>query len=111
MATVAHPIMVTVIRKAPLRPTLSPTRPKISAPMGRKKKPAPKSPRAASRPEVGSSSVKKFRAVTGASAPKTKKSYHSKVKPRVEAITTSRRDAADGPSDRFAMPLAPAPIR
>src|SRR5579859_3743888 len=82
--------MVTVIRNAPLRPTLSPTRPKISAPIGRKKNPAPKRPSAASSPAVGSSAVKKFLAITGARVPNTKKSYHSNVVPITEAAITVR---------------------
>src|SRR5579859_555416 len=88
MPTVAAPIIVTVIRNAPLRPTLSPTRPKISAPIGRKKNPAPNRPSAARSPAVGSRAVKKFLAITGARVPKTKKSYHSKVVPITEAATT-----------------------
>lgn len=46
MQKVAAPIMITVIRNAPLRPERSPTRPKISAPTGRKAKPAANEPSA-----------------------------------------------------------------
>ena len=41
-----RPIMMTVTRKAPLRPVRSPIRPNISAPSGRKAKPAANEPRA-----------------------------------------------------------------
>ena len=92
MANVAPPIMLTVMRKALLRPSRSPRRPKIKAPTGRKKKPAPKSASAASRPAVGSSSAKKFLAMTGVKAPKTKKSYHSKVVPATDAAITVRME-------------------
>ena len=90
MAKVAPPIRVTVTRKAPLRPIRSPTRPKISAPTGRKKKPAPNRASAASSPAVASSSEKKFLAMIGVRAPKTKKSYHSNAVPAAEAATTVR---------------------
>ena len=40
------PIMITVIRKAPLRPARSPMRPKIKAPSGRKANPAANEPSA-----------------------------------------------------------------
>jgi hypothetical protein len=51
--------MATVTRKAALRPTLSPIRPKIRAPRGRKAKPVPNRARAAIRPAVSLRPVKK----------------------------------------------------
>src|SRR5665213_1025790 len=105
MATVAPPIMITVIRNVLWRPTRPPRRPKISAPIGRKKKPVPNRARAASRPAVESRAVKKFLAMTGVRAPKAKKSYHSKVVPSAEAATTVRMEAA-----RPSPPVAGAPV-
>mgnify|MGYP003134854784 CR=1 FL=1 len=98
MASVAPPISVTVMRKAALRPTRSPMRPKINAPKGRKAKPAPNRARAATRPAVSFSPAKKFREMIVARVPKMKKSYHSKAVPAEEATTTVRMDGGDAPS-------------
>src|SRR3982751_5083906 len=92
MRKVAAPIRVTVTRKAPLRPSLSPTTPKISAPSGRKANPAANNPSAAMRAEVGSSPAKKTREMTGARLPKMKKSYHSNAVPADDAMITRAID-------------------
>ncbi len=107
MAKVAAPIRMTVIRKAPLRPALSPIRPKISAPSGRKKNPAPNRPSAASTPAVSPSSAKKFLPITEARVPKTKKSYHSNAVPADEARTTVRIDVGCSSVAAFAMLSTP----
>jgi len=109
MLTVASPIMVMVIRKAALRPARSPTRPKIRAPIGRKKKPAPNNPKAASRPAVELRPEKKFLAMIGVRAPKTKKSYHSKAVPAAEATTTVAMDALRGAEASLAITLSVIP--
>src|SRR5207248_1500332 len=89
---VAAPIRLTVTRNAPLRPSLSPTTPKISAPSGRKANPAANRPSAAISAGVGSSPEKKTLEMTGARLPKMKKSYHSNAVPADEAITTRAID-------------------
>src|SRR5436305_15272255 len=80
------------MRKAPLRPSLSPTTPKISAPNGRKAKPAANKASAASSAGVGSSPAKKTFEMTGARLPKMKKSYHSNAVPADEAMITHAID-------------------
>src|SRR3982751_6974957 len=92
MRNVAPPIRLTVTRNAPLRPSLSPMTPKISAPRGRNAKPAANSARAAISAGVGSKPAKNTFEMTGARLPKMKKSYHSKVVPAEEAITTRAMD-------------------
>ncbi len=81
-----------VIRKALLRPNLSPMTPKIKAPRGRKAKPAANSARAASKAGVGSSPAKNTLEMTGAKLPKMKKSYHSNAVPADEATMTRAID-------------------
>ena len=94
MRKVAPPIRLTVMRNAPLRPRRSPTTPKISAPSGRKAKPAANSASAAISAGVGSSPAKKTLEMTGARLPKMKKSYHSNAVPADEAMTTRAIDQA-----------------
>src|SRR6185312_8615927 len=81
-------------RKAALRPSRSPTPPKISAPMGRKAKPTPNRASEAISPAVDPSAAKKFFEMTCTRLPKMKKSYHSKEVPAQEAATTVRRDVS-----------------
>src|SRR5262249_9938986 len=112
MAKVAPPISVTVIRNAALRPTRSPRPPKISAPIGRKKNPAPNRASAAKRPAVASRPAKKFLPMIEVSAPKTKKSYHSTAVPADEAVMTVRMEAppalgARPPTVASAMHISP----
>src|SRR5207253_6272228 len=83
---------LTVTRNAPLRPSRSPITPKISAPSGRKAKPAANRPSAAISAEVGSSAAKKIFEMTGARLPKMKKSYHSNAVPAEEAMITRAMD-------------------
>src|ERR1051325_3222871 len=92
MRKVAPPIMLTVTRNAPLRPSLSPTTPKISAPSGRNAKAAAKSAKAAISACVGSRPAKKTFEMTDARLPKMKKSYHSKAVPAEEAMMTRAID-------------------
>ena len=92
MRKVAAPIRLTVIRNAPLRPSLSPMTPKISAPSGRKAKPAANKASAASSAGVGSSPAKKTFEMTGARLPKMKKSYHSNAVPADDAMMTRAID-------------------
>src|SRR5215217_5750143 len=87
MRNVAPPIRLTVIRKAPLRPSLSPTTPKISAPRGRNAKPVANNASAAISACVGSRPAKKILEMTGARLPKMKKSYHSNAVPADDAMT------------------------
>src|SRR5436190_14360953 len=96
MANVAAPIIITVIRKAPLRPALSPMRPNTSAPSGRNRKPAPNRASAAARPAVGGRPAKKVLEMTPVRLPKTKKSYHSKAVPADEAAMTVRSGVSAG---------------
>ena len=110
MAKVAPPIRVTVIRKAALRPIRSPMRPKISAPRGRKAKPAPKRASAATRPAVSVRPAKKLREMIAASVPKMKKSYHSKAVPADEATTTVRMDGPDPDSPACDAALIDSPL-
>jgi hypothetical protein len=77
MQKVAPPMIETQIRNAALRPKRSPTRPKISAPSGRKANPTPKSASAAICPAVGPSAANKFFDMIVKRLPKMKKSYHS----------------------------------
>ena len=67
-AKVAPPIRLTVTRNAPLRPSRSPTTPKMIAPNGRKAKPAANSPSAAISAAVGSSPAKNTLEIVWASA-------------------------------------------
>ncbi len=90
MAKVANPIRLTVIRKAPLRPAVSPIRPKISAPTGRKANPTAKLIRAKTKPADSLRPAEKVLAMIEARGTKTKKSYHSNAVPAAEAPTTSR---------------------
>ncbi len=71
-----------------MRPRRSPTTPKMSAPKGRKAKPAANSASAAMSAEVGSRPAKNTFEMTGARLPKMKKSYHSKAVPADEAMMT-----------------------
>jgi hypothetical protein len=64
--------------------------PKNSAPNGRTTKPAAKAPRAKINPALSLPAVKCF-AMTEASAPNRKKSYHSNTVPIDEAATTRTR--------------------
>src|SRR5207248_6502669 len=89
---VAPPIRLTVVRNAPLRPSRSPTMPKISAPNGRKAKAAAKSASAAIVPAVGFSPAKKTFWIVVASEPKMKKSYHSNAVPVDDAAITRAID-------------------
>ena len=90
---VPPPIIKTQIRNAALRPIRSPTRPKISAPNGRKAKPTPNSARLAIRPAVDPSWAKKVLEMIWTRLPKMKKSYHSKAVPAADAATTVRIEA------------------
>src|SRR6516225_967756 len=90
MAKVAPPIIETQIRKAALRPRMSPTRPKISAPSGRNAKPTPDSVSAAIWPAVGPSAAKKCLEMSVSRLPKTEKSYHSTDVPAAEAAPAVR---------------------
>src|ERR1700722_3088694 len=96
MAKVAPPIIETQIRNAALRPRMSPTRPKISAPSGRKAKPTPNNASAAICPAIGSSWAKKVLAMIACRLPKMKKSYHSNAVPAAEAATTVRMGVVAG---------------
>ena len=58
-----------VTRKVYLRPIMSPSRPKTSAPNGRTKKPAAKPSRVKMKAAVGSSPEKNLAAMIGASVP------------------------------------------
>ncbi len=71
---VDRPMMVMVMRKARLRPDLSPMRPKISAPSGRIAKPAAKVSRVKMKPAVSFTLAKKWRDISGANVPKRMKS-------------------------------------
>src|SRR5688572_11439006 len=88
MAKVAPPMIDTVARNAPLRPSRSPITPKMIAPSGRKAKPAANNPSAAISAAVGSSPAKNTFEMVVASAPKMKKSYHSNAVPAADATTT-----------------------
>src|SRR5580658_5417761 len=101
MAKVAPPIIETQIRNAALRPRMSPTRPKISAPSGRKAKPTPNSASAAIWPAIGSSWAKKVLAMIACRLPKMKKSYHSNAVPAAEAATTVRMGVVAGVVDAW----------
>src|ERR687889_2230856 len=92
MRKVAPPIRLTVIRNAPLRPSRSPTTPKISAPSGRNAKPTANNASAAISAGVGSSPAKNTREMTGVRLPKMKKSYHSNAVPADDAMITRAID-------------------
>ena len=66
--------------------------PKISAPSGRKAKPAANSASAAISAGVGSRPAKNTLEMTGARLPKMKKSYHSNAVPADEAMITRAID-------------------
>src|SRR5665647_81521 len=104
MAKVEKPIRLMVTRKVPLRPTRSPMRPKIRAPIGRKAKPTAKAPRAKTYPAVSLSPAKKVLDRMAARGTKRKKSYHSKAVPAAEAATTRIMLVVLGPA------LAPAVV-
>ncbi len=90
MPTVAAPIRATVMTKASLRPSLSPTHPNTSEPKGRKAKPAPNAPSARMNAAASGTPEKKFFEIRAARLPKTKKSYHSNEVPAQEAATMTR---------------------
>ena len=69
MKKVPTPIRVIVIRKVYLRPIMSPSRPKISAPNGRTAKPAAKASSAKMKPTFGGTLEKKYFARNAPSVP------------------------------------------
>ena len=80
------------MRNAPLRPSRSPTTPKISAPKRTEGEAGGEQASAAISAGVGSSPAKKTLEMTGARLPKMKKSYHSKAVPADDAMTTRAID-------------------
>ena len=69
MRNVPMPISVMVTRKVYLRPTMSPRRPKTSAPNGRTKKPAAKASSVKMKAAVGATPEKNLAARIAASVP------------------------------------------
>ena len=83
-------MMTIVTRKVYLRPTMSPRRPKTSAPKGRTKNPAAKASSAKMKPVVSLTPEKNCREMIAESAPYRKKSYHSNRVPSEDAKMTRR---------------------
>ena len=69
MKKVPRPISVMVTRKVYLRPIVSPSRPKISAPNGRTAKPAAKASNAKMKPTLAGTLEKKYFARKAPSVP------------------------------------------
>ena len=89
MSVEAAPIIITVATRAPRRPYLSPTWPKMSAPTGRAMNAALKLRNAETVEATGSLPGKNSGAKTiAAVVPKRKKSYHSSAVPMKAAATT-----------------------
>src|SRR5690606_29439455 len=88
MRKVAPPMSTKVTIKVYLRPIISPSLPKNSAPNGRTTNPAAKVASVDKNAAVGLSDGKNFVEMTMDKLPKMKKSYHSMSVPKEEAPMT-----------------------